>query len=105
MEKIYSRSSFKMPRLKKFTKIKFALALSFLGLLFILISFFASVYPIFEEACKSKAESIGIDITSKEVNNVMTNFDYDDLVYVEKGESRRYSNDKSQNCSDKQNNF
>lgn len=101
MERIYSRRSFKLPRLKKFTKIKFALALSFLGLLFILIGFTVSVYPIFEEACKNKAESIGIDITSKEINNVMTNFDYDDLVYIERGDNRRNSNDKSQNCTNK----
>ena len=94
MERIYSRRRLKIPKPKKLTKFKVAFGLAFLGLLLFIIGFIISVYPIFEEACKNKAESIGTDITSQEVNNVMTNFDYDDLVYVERGENRRNNNDK-----------
>ena len=98
MERIYSRRRFN-PRLKKFTKIKIALAFCLIGFLIFIIGFIISVYPIFEEACINKAESIGTDITSVEVNKVMSNFDYDDLVYVERGEGRRDNNDKSKSCT------
>ena len=73
--------------MRKATKVKAAFTLGFLGLLLFFIGFIISVYPIFEDACKSKAESIGTDITSKEVNKVMTNFAYYDLVYIERGDT------------------
>ena len=84
-----------MPKPKKFTKIKVFLCLVFLGLLLIAIGFIVSVYPTFEESCKSKAESLGTTITSKEVNKVMSNFDYNDLVYIERDKTRRNNNDYS----------
>ena len=98
MERIYSRKRLKIPKPKKFTKIKMFLSLVILGLLLFVIGFIISVYPIFEESCKSKAESLATDITSKEVNKVMSNFDYDDLVYIERGDTRRNYNDKGKNC-------
>lgn len=104
MEKIYSRRRLKRLKLKKFTKIKVAFGLILLGLLFFIIEALISVYPIFEQTCKSKAESIGTEITSREVDNVMMNYDYDDLFYVERKEDRRNNNDKSKSCSYKQNN-
>lgn len=88
MERIYLGNSLKKPKLKRFTRIKIALALSLLGLLLFMIGFTIVIYPIFEEACKNKAESIGTDITSNEVNKVMSSFNYDDLVYCERGENR-----------------
>lgn len=65
-----------------------SLMLIILGLLVFLIQFFISVYPIFEETCKSKAETIGSEITSQEVNKVMNNYDYNDLVYIERSDIR-----------------
>ena len=88
MEKIYSRKRLKFSKLKKWTKIKMSLMLIILGLLVFLIQFFISVYPIFEETCKSKAETIGSEITSQEVNKVMNNYDYNDLVYIERSDIR-----------------
>ena len=65
-----------------------SLMLIILGLLVFLIQFFISVYPIVEETCKSKAETIGSEITSQEVNKVMNNYDYNDLVYIERSDIR-----------------
>lgn len=93
MEKIYSRKRLKIPKPKKFSKIKLSFSLIFLGLLLFFIQFIIYIYPIFEQTCKNEAESIGIDITSDEVNKVMTNYDYDDLVYIERGENRRNYHD------------
>lgn len=88
MEKIYSRKRLKIPKIKKFTKIRLAIDFIFLGLLLFIIQFIISVYPIFEESCKNKAESLGATITSDEVNKIMSNYDYDDLVYVKKEDNR-----------------
>lgn len=93
MERIYSRKRLKIPKPKKVTKIKVFFCLVLLGLLLLVIGFIIYVYPTFEEACKNKAESLGTNITSKEVNKVMRNFDYDDLVYIERDETRRNNND------------
>ena len=87
MEKIYSRKRLKFSKPKKKAKIKIAFVLIILGLLLFFVQFAISVYPIFEESCKSKAETIGTEITSKEVNKVMTNYDYNDLVYIERSDT------------------
>lgn len=87
MERIYSRKRLKIPKTKKNIKFKLAFGFGILGLLLFVIGITISVYPIFEESCKSKAESFGLDITSQEVNKVMSNYDYDDLVDVQIGEN------------------
>ena len=65
-----------------------SLMLIILGLLLFLIQFVISAYPIFEETCKSRAETIGSEITSQEVNKVMSNYDYNDLIYIERSDTR-----------------
>ena len=55
------------------------------------IQFIVSIYPIFQESCKSKAQTLGTEITSSEVNNVMKNYDYNDLVYIERTENGEIS--------------
>ena len=87
MEKIYSRKRLKISKFKRTTKIKVAFSLMFLGLILFSVQFIISIYPIFEEACKSKAQTIGNDITSNEVSNVMKNYDYNDLVYIERNDT------------------
>ena len=71
-----------MKRLNRFTRVKLALVLILFGLLLFFVQFVICAYPIFENNCKSKAESIGIDIASREINKIMTNYDYEDLVYI-----------------------
>lgn len=93
MERIYSRKRLKVPKLTIFTKFKLAFCLILIGLLLFFIQFIISVYPIFEETCKSKAETLGADITSREVNKIMTNYDYDDLIYIERVNERGDSYD------------
>ena len=88
MERIYSRKRFKIPKLKRISKLKISLFLIILGLLIFFILIIVTIYPIFEADCKSKAESIAINITSSEINNLMKNYNYDDLVYIERDENR-----------------
>lgn len=99
MEKIYSRKRLKIPKPKKLTKIKLAICLILLGLLFVIIQFIVYVYPIFEETCKNKAQSIGEGITSDEITKVMSNYDYNDLVDIERDPNRRDIYGESKNCS------
>ena len=88
MDRIYSRKRLKIPKLKKFARLKISVCLVILGLFIFLVGFIISIYPIFEENCKSKAKSIAIDITSDEINSLMNNYDYDDLVYIQRDGER-----------------
>lgn len=88
MEKIYSRKRLKILKTKKTTKFKMAFMFIILGLFIFLIQFVITIYPIFEETCRSKAQTLGTEITTDEVNRVMTNYDYNDLVYIERSETR-----------------
>ena len=101
MEKIYSRRRLKIKKLTGIKKIKFAIIFIILGLFLFFIKFLNIVYPIFEEACKSKAESLGANITTSEINKIMSNYDYNDLVYIERTEGRRHINNKSKNSANK----
>ena len=84
MEKIYSRKIIRIPKIKKMSKIRvFVFILIFTFFLIIMFLVFA-VYPIFEGSCKNKAGSIAISITSSEVNKVISNYQYEDLIRIEK---------------------
>lgn len=87
MEKIYSRKIIKIPKLNKIKKIKLTVFLIFCIILTLAMMFLLAAYPIFEASCKNRAGAIAINITSSEVNKVMSNYQYEDLVQVEKDSS------------------
>ena len=87
MEKIYSRKTIKIPKLNKIKKIKLTVFLIFCIILTLAMMFLLAAYPIFEASCKNRAGAIAINITSSEVNKVMSNYQYEDLVQVEKDSS------------------
>lgn len=92
MEKIYSRRKIKLPKLKfskfsKISRIKLLLTLLLFVIVILIIIFFLGAYPIFEATCKNRAGSIAINITTSEVNKVMSDYEYEDLMQVEKNEN------------------
>ena len=101
MDKIYSRKRLKIPSFKGYfnsnkdknsksllkRKLKISLFLIIFGLLIIFIVLFYTLYPIFENKCKAKAESIAISISTNEINELMKNYNYDDLVYIQREDS------------------
>lgn len=84
MEKIYSRKIIKIPKMNKINKLKIFVFLIILIVVIASLIFVLAAYPIFESSCKNRAGAIAINITSNEVNKVMGNYQYEDLVQIEK---------------------
>ncbi len=94
MDYIYSRNRFFSRRFKKPSKkrnIKLALlAFVFIILIGVILYVYTS-YPIFVASCKTRANSVATSIVNDEVNKVMSLYNYEDLVNVEKDESGNIS--------------
>lgn len=96
LDKIYSRPRIKLFKHKfkpkrssqKINKIIINLFVIFIIIFLISLKI---IYPIIEESCISSCESIASNILSEEVNNVMLEYDYNDLVTIEKNENGRVS--------------
>lgn len=84
MEKIYSRRRIRLPKVSK-VKLVFIIVISLI--MFLVLSFILAAYPIFASSCQNRASSIGINVTSEEVNKVMRDYEYEDLVSIEKTDS------------------
>lgn len=93
MDKIYSRKRIKMPKLqmlyskkrdnkkiRKVIKIITVLIIAF-GFMHLVID---SVYPLFNALCEKEAESIATLISNEQATNVMKNYDYEDIMKIEK---------------------
>jgi sporulation protein YunB len=80
MEKIYSRRRIKFP---KINKVKLGAIIIIIGILFAIISFIMAAYPIFEASCKNKASSIAINVATEQVNEIMKDYEYEDLISIE----------------------
>ena len=83
MEKIYSRRRIKIPKINLFQCIIILVIMIFLRSI---ISFVLVAYPIFEASCKNRASSIAINVSSEEVNKVMSDYEYEDLIDIQKNE-------------------
>lgn len=81
MEKIYSRKRIRLP---KINKVKFIFIIIISIILVSILSFVYAAYPIFTASCINKASSIGINVSTDEVNKVMRDYEYEDLVSIEK---------------------
>lgn len=82
--KLYSRKRISLKKPKKLKLIKLFILLLFILIMFSVISFFRAAYPIFKASCETAAKSLTIKTINSEVNNVMKNYNYDDLVNVDK---------------------
>lgn len=81
MEKIYSRRRIRFPKINKLKLIFIIIATIIISAI---LSFGFAAYPIFAASCQNKASSIGINVSTEEVNKVMRDYEYEDLVSIEK---------------------
>lgn len=93
MDKIYSRMRIKIPKIKqsKSSKTKFFIFIIFLSIFVIIVTFIFESYSIFIATCKSAAASKSNNIIMEEVSKVMSNYDYEDLINIEKDEKGNVS--------------
>lgn len=82
--KLYSRRRISLKAPKKVKLIKIFVFLFFTLIIFSVVSFFRAAYPIFKASCETAAKSLTIKTINSEVNNLMKNYSYDDLVNVDK---------------------
>ena len=87
MDIIYSRRKIKFKKPSKKEKLKLLL----LALVFLILSsiawFLNAAYPIFIGSCRTKANSMAINMVNEEVNRAVKNYNYNDLVNIEKDEN------------------
>lgn len=55
-----------------------------------------SVIPIFEKICSNEARSIATKITNEESTRAIKQYNYEDLFTIDKDDTRKDTNDKSQ---------
>ena len=86
-DKLYSRKRIKLINLKRIREIKsfkIILLIAFFSIIIILVIFLKSSYPVFKATCETAASSKGVSIINDEVNAVMKDYSYDDLINIEK---------------------
>lgn len=86
MEKIYSRRRIRLPKFKKVNKLKLFIFLNLIIMILLILSFVLAAYPIFESSCKNRASRLAINISAEEVNKIMNDYEYEDLIEVQKNE-------------------
>ena len=92
MYKIYSRARIRIPKFKVFNYNSKKIKVTFKILVILIIAVFTyhliseSVSDIFSELCVQKALNITTDIINSEVNRVLLQYDYKDLITVMKDE-------------------
>lgn len=86
MDKIYSRRRIKMPKIKRKKTNKFAMILFIIIVIVIIsiVSFLLASYPIFVASCRTAAGSKATHIVNEEVDKVMNQYSYDELMNIEK---------------------
>lgn len=94
MDYIYSRRRIFKSKLNKADKkknLKLALLAFVFIILIVIVSYGYSAYPIFVASCKTRANSVATNIVNDEVNKVMSLYNYEDLVNVEKDDKGKIS--------------
>lgn len=89
MDKIYSRTRIRIPKIrkrkpKKIHKIRNFLILILLIVIVAIGSFIYAAYPILIASCETAAGSRANHIVNEEVSKVMSDYTYNDLIDVEK---------------------
>jgi len=93
VDKIYSRRKIriKIPNLKKLNSVKKILLILFFSIVLFILLFFRSAYPVFKGSCENTAASKGNKIITEEVNKVMKNYSYNNLIKIEKDTNGKIS--------------
>ena len=86
-DKLYSRPKIRLPNLQKVNPVKTFLLIIFFTIILGLVIFMRTAYPVFKGTCETTAASKGNKIITNEVNKVMQNYTYNDLINMEKDSS------------------
>lgn len=87
MDKIYSRPRIRFNRPRKMSKkqkLKLIIYMIILLIFVFIVFIIKSAYPIFVASCRNSAGSLAINILNQEVHEVMLQYNYNDLVNIEK---------------------
>lgn len=90
MDKIYSRPRIRFKNFQKMNKkqrLKFVIYIILILLFIFIIFFIKAAYPIFVASCENAATSAATNIVNKEVNEVMLQYNYNDLVNLGKDQN------------------
>lgn len=90
-DKLYSRKRIKLPNLREIKSFKILLIIALITIIIILSLFWNSAYPVFKATCETAASSKGVKIINDEVNQVMKNYSYDNLIKIEKDTAGKIS--------------
>lgn len=90
-DKLYSRKRIKLPNLREIKSFKILLIIALITIIIILFLFWHSAYPVFKATCETAASSKGVKIINDEVNKVMKNYSYDNLIKIEKDTAGKIS--------------
>lgn len=84
---LYSRKRVKLPNFRELNSVKALLLIMFATIIFSVGIFLKAAYPVFKASCETAASSKGVTIINEEVNKVMRNYSYDNLISVEKDQN------------------
>ena len=85
IEYIYSRKRIKVsPKNKKAIKKSITFFTIIIIAVFTAVIIISSINPIFEALCTNKAKSIATIISNEKATEVMSNYSYEDLIFIEK---------------------
>lgn len=96
MELIYSRKRIRLPKIKRGNNNwKFKekiIVICILAIIICTILFITeAIYPIYRKLCEDEAQNIATKISNDEATKVMANYNYNELVDIEKDEMGRIS--------------
>lgn len=83
-DRLYSRRKIKLPDLRRINSFKIILLILLVTIIICITIFLNTAYPVFKSTCETAAASKGNKIVSDEVNKVMKDYDYDNLISIEK---------------------
>jgi sporulation protein YunB len=73
--------------MSKKQKIKFCIYIIFVMIFLFIIFVIRAAYPVFIATCENSASSAAVNILNKEVNEVMLQYNYNDLVNIQEDTS------------------
>lgn len=86
---LYSRKKIKLPNFRELTSVKAILLIMFATIILSIVLFLKSAYPVFKASCETAAASKGVTIINEEVNKVMRDYSYNNLISLEKDQNGR----------------
>lgn len=84
VDKLYSRPKIRLPNFRKLNSVKTILLILFFSIIIFIVVFLRMAYPVFKGTCETAAASKGNKIINDEVNKVMKNYTYNNLITFQK---------------------